>query len=125
MCMFLPMEIITVPERIKVVKVASLTEIPSETQVRQAISKMYKTQEEHPHEFSYMKFPFGMIDYDGLNMLLTYHECLALKKKLAEEKAWLRESKQKCEGLGTKSINISETMYGLLLVTIQLLPYGI
>ena len=50
--MFLPMEILTVPERTKVVEVASLTENPSETQVRQAISKLYKTQKEHPRVIS-------------------------------------------------------------------------
>ena len=41
-----------------------------------------------------------MIDYGGLNVLLTYHEYLVLRKKVAEEKAWLKESKQNCEGLG-------------------------
>ena len=86
MCMFLPMEVVTLPESIKVVEICSLTEIPSEPQVRQAISKLYKRREEHPEKFSYVKFPFGMMDYDGLNMLLTYHEYVALKKKVGEEK---------------------------------------
>ena len=89
MCMFLPMEVITIPERIKVVEVGSLIEIPSQFQVRQAISMLCKKQEEHPDKFSYIKFPFGMIDYGGLNALLTYHEYCAwrlgrrlLKKRL-------------------------------------------
>ena len=128
MCMFLPMEVITIPERIKVVEVGSLIEIPSQLQVRQAISMLCKKQEEHPDKFSYMKFPFGMIDYGGLNALLTYHEYLALRKKVAEEKAWLKQSKQNCEGLGIiliKSTNIFEIMYGLLIIIIQLLPYEI
>ena len=86
MCMFLPMEVVTLPESIKVVEICSLTEIPSEPEVRQAISKLYKTRQEHPEKFSYVKFPFGMMDYDGLNMLLTYHEYVALKKKVGEEK---------------------------------------
>ena len=42
MCMFLPMEIVTFSEKVKVVEVGSLVEIPSEIQVRQAISELYK-----------------------------------------------------------------------------------
>ena len=42
MCMFLPMEVITIPERIKVVEVGSLIEIPSQLQVCQAISMLCK-----------------------------------------------------------------------------------
>ena len=52
-----------------------------------------------------MKFPFGMIDYDGLQMLQKYHEYIALKKMVAEEKPWLKQAAQKCEGLG---INIDK-----------------
>ena len=52
MCMFLPMEVITIPERIKVVEVGSLIEIPSQLQVRQAISLLCKKQEKHPDKFS-------------------------------------------------------------------------
>ena len=40
-----------------------------------------------------------MIDYDGLQMLQKYHEYIALNKKVAEEKAWLKQAAQKCEGL--------------------------
>ena len=36
-CMLLPMEIVTFSERVKVVNVDNLVEIPSEIQVRQAI----------------------------------------------------------------------------------------
>ena len=108
MCMFLPMEVITIPERIKVVEVGSLIEIPSQLQVRQAISMLCKKQEEYPDKFSYIKFPFGMIDYGGLNALLTYHEYLALRKKVAEEKAWLKQSKQNCEGLGINFDKINQ-----------------
>ena len=50
--------------RSKVVEVDNLVEIPSEIQVCQAISKLYKN-EEHPDKFAYVKFPFGMTDYDG------------------------------------------------------------
>ena len=101
-CMFLPMEVITVSEKRNVVEVSSLTEIPSELQVRQAISKLHK---EHPDKFSYITFPFGMMDYDGLKMLAKYHEYVALRKNIAEEKDWLKQSKQNCGELG---INIDE-----------------
>ena len=70
-CMFLPMEIVTFSERVRVVEVGNLVEIPSEIHVHHAISKLYKNKEEHPDKFAYVKFPFGMIDYDGLHMLKT------------------------------------------------------
>ena len=92
-------------ERVKAVDVGKLVEIPSEIEVRQAVSNLYKQKEEHPDTFSYIKFPFGMIDYDGLQMLQKYHEYIALTKKVAEEKAWLKQAAQKCEGLG---INIDK-----------------
>ena len=56
MCMFLPMEIVTFLERVKVVEVGNLVEIPSEIQIRQAISKLYKKREEDPDKFSYINF---------------------------------------------------------------------
>ena len=70
MCMFLPMEIVSFSERVKIVEVGNLVEIPSEIQVRihQAISKLYKKREDLD-KFSYRKFPFGMMDYGGLQML--------------------------------------------------------
>ena len=106
--MFLPMEIVTFLERVKVVEVGNLVEIPSEIQVRQAISKLYKKREEDPDKFSYIKFPFGMIDYDGLQMLQTYHEYIALKKKNDEERVWLKQAKQSCEGLEINIDNINQ-----------------
>ena len=30
-------------------------------------------------------------------MLLTYHEFVALRKKVAEERAWFKQSTQNCE----------------------------
>ena len=49
-----------------------------------------------------------MIDYDGLQMLQTYHEFITLKKKIAEEKAWLKQAKQSCEVLGINIDNINQ-----------------
>ena len=109
MCMFLPMEIVTFSEKVKVVEVGSLVEIPSEIQIRQAISELYKKKEEHPDTFSYIKFPFGMIDFDGLKRLQSYHEYVALKTMVAEEKAWLKQAKQNyCEGLGVNVDKINQ-----------------
>ena len=79
--MFFPMEIVSLSERVMIVDVGKLVEIASEIQVRQAISKLYKQKEEHPDKFSYIKFPFGMIDYDGLQMQQKYHEYITLNKK--------------------------------------------
>lgn len=74
------MEVITVSESVTVAEVDSLIEIPSEHQVRQAISKLCKKQEKYPDMFSYIKFSFGMIDYEGLSILLTYHKFVTKKK---------------------------------------------
>ena len=91
MRMFLPMEVVTMPQRIKVVEFGSLIEIPCELQVRQAISNLRKQQSDYPDKFSYIKFPFGIIGYDGLDMLLKYHEYITLKKKVAED-WWLERT---------------------------------
>ena len=53
-CMFLPMEVITVTKPVDTVAISSLTNI------------LYKTQEEFPGMYTYVKFPFGSMDYDGL-----------------------------------------------------------
>ena len=76
------MEVITVTERPDVVELSRLTEIPSEFQVHQAMSKLQKKREEFPNKFTYIKFPFGMMDFDGLRALLKYHEYMQLKKKV-------------------------------------------
>ena len=49
-----------------------------------------------------------MIDYDGLSRLLTYHKYITLKGKIAEEKLWLQQSKQDCEGLGVNIDKINQ-----------------
>ena len=54
-CTFLQMEVITVSKSVDVVQVDSLIKIPSELQVRQAISKLHEKQEEFPDKFSYIK----------------------------------------------------------------------
>ena len=44
--MFLPMEVISSPQPIPVVRVNDLTMLPSAQQVRQAISNLYKKKQE-------------------------------------------------------------------------------
>ena len=89
MCMFLPMEIFTVTEQVDTVAISKLTDIPSEVQVQQAISCLYKKQEEFPDKYTYAKFPFGIMDYDGLKMLQKYHNYVQGKRNMSEEKTWL------------------------------------
>ena len=104
------MEVITVSESVTVAEVDSLIEIPSEHQVRQAISKLCKKQEKYPDMFSYIKFPFGMIDYEGLSILATNisQVCYQKKNRVAEEKAWLKQLKENCEGLGINIERITQ-----------------
>ena len=111
-----------------IVDVGSLAEIPTELQVRQAISELYKKREEFSDKYSYIRFSFGMIDYDGLSRLLTYHEYITLKGEIAEEKLWLQQSKQDCEGLGVNIDQINQYFKNHLwftIVTIQLYLYAI
>ena len=50
-----------------------------------------------------------MIDFDGLKRLQSYHEYVALKTMVAEEKAWLKQAKQNyCEGLGVNVDKINQ-----------------
>ena len=37
--------------------------------------------------YTFVKFPFGILDYDGLKMLQKYHDYTQIKKKISEEKA--------------------------------------
>ena len=67
--MLLPMEVISSPQQIPVLKVSDMSAIPSAQQVRQAISNLYKKQEEVPSQYTYVKFPFGILDYDGLKKI--------------------------------------------------------
>ena len=92
--------------------------------LRQAISNLHKQQSDYPDKFSYIKFPFGIIGYDGLDMQLKYHEYITLKEKVAEEKSWLEQAKQNYGSLGIDIDNISKKMYGLLVTTITLILYG-
>ena len=40
------------------------------------------------------------MDYDGLKMLQKYHDYTQIKKKISEEKAWLKNQKKRVGVLG-------------------------
>ena len=40
--------------------------------------------------------------------LLTYHEFVALREKVAEERSWLKQSTQNCKGLGINFAKIQQ-----------------
>ena len=48
--------------------------------------------------YTYLKFPFGILDFDGLKMLQKYHDYT--QKKVYEEKTWLKESEKTSGSLG-------------------------
>ena len=106
MSTFLPMEIFTVTEQEETVAISELTDIPSEVQIRQAISSLYKKKEECPDKYTYVKFPFGSMDYDGLQKLQMYHNYVQGKHMMSEEKTWLKQSEKACEDLGINIDNI-------------------
>ena len=81
-----PFEVLSGECRQDLVEINDIREIPSEFQVRQAITELYKKGEESPDKCVYIKFPYGIMDYDGLSTLLMYHNYMALKKKIHEEK---------------------------------------
>ena len=85
-----------------------LTMILSAQQVRQAISNLYKKQEAVSDQFSYIKFPFGILDYDRLQKLQEsgmYHEQKLRLKLEGEEREWLNGCESLCSTIG---INIAK-----------------
>ena len=81
-----PFEVLSGECRQDLVDMNDIREIPSDFQVRQATTELYKKREESPDKFVYIKFPCGIMDYDGLSTLLVYHNYMALKKKFMKKK---------------------------------------
>ena len=80
-----PIKVITVSKRMAIVDLEVLLKFPpSFKYARPSVSCIKK--EEFSDKYSFIRFSFGMIDYDGLSRLLTYHEYITLKGKIAEEK---------------------------------------
>ena len=52
----------------------------------------------------YIKFPFGMVDYNGLKQLELYHHELNLKHSKEEIQTWLSE----CGGIYGINMKIKE-----------------
>ena len=79
-------EIVAAVELLDTVEMSCLTLIPSAAQVRQENSMLCKRQEKKSNKFVYVKFPFGMMNNDGLKTIQAYHDCVVHKQKMCEEK---------------------------------------
>ena len=78
--MLFPMETLVSNTKIDITHPGSLTEIPSFGVVTQAISMLYKKRETINNDlFVYVKFPFGVLDFNGLKELQKYHQYLKMK----------------------------------------------
>ena len=75
-----------------VVHPRGLTEIPSLHSVTQAISVLCKQKEVSMKIFVYIKFPFGLLDYNGLKQLQLYHCDLNHKQVKEGIQTWLSET---------------------------------
>ena len=89
------MEVISSPQQIPVLKVSDMSAIPSAQQVRQAISNLY-TKQEVPSQYTYVKFQFGILDYDGLKKIQEYHEQKLTKRIENEGNEGLKEYESLC-----------------------------
>ena len=47
-----------------------------------------------------MKFPFGILDYDGLKKIQEYHEQKLTKRIEGEETEWLKGCESLCMNIG-------------------------
>ena len=75
-----------------VVHPQGLTEIPSIRSVTQAISVLCKQTEVSMKNFVFIKFPFGLMDYNGLKQLQLYHCDLHHKSVKEVIQTWLSEA---------------------------------
>ena len=75
-----------------VVHPQGLTEIPSLRSVTQAISVLCKQTEVSMKIFVYIKFPFGLMDYNGLKQLQLYHCDLHHKSVKEGIQTWLSQA---------------------------------
>ena len=63
-----------------------------------------------------------MVDYAGLQMMQSYHEYISLKKKIAEEKLWLKDANISCDGLGINIDGITEHFKSTVWCSTNLYP---
>ena len=85
------MEAVVSKVEMPVVHPKGLKEIPCLRTVTQAISMLCKKEEVSIDNFVYIKFPFGMIDYNGLKQLQLYHFDLNRKHDKEKIQTWLSE----------------------------------
>ena len=90
-CVYSQMTVVMASKLLDTVEMSSVAAIPSGTQVCEAISMLCKEQEKQQNKFVYIKFPFGMMDYDGLKSIQAYHDSVQHKQMMLEEKNWLHD----------------------------------
>ena len=69
-------------------------------------------------QFSYIKFPFGILDYDRLQKLQEYHEQKLRQKLEGEEREWLKGCESLCSTIGIDIAKIKQFLrhkYGISL----------
>ncbi len=59
----------------------SLQKMPFESQCRKALSDLISHIDKNRTRFSYIRFPFGLVDASGVHGLIDTHEKLQLKRK--------------------------------------------
>ncbi len=86
-----------------VVHPCGLTEIPSLTSITKAKSLLCKQTEVSVKKFIYIKFPMGLMDYNGLKQLQWYHYDLKHNSTIGKIMTWLTETGD-LYGINTKII---------------------
>ena len=71
-----------------VVNVDSLDKFPFESQCRTALSQLL-CHSKTPDKIHYIRFPFGLIDINGLKSIISVFESRAAEKRTLDEKKWL------------------------------------
>ena len=94
--MLLSVEVLVSQTKMDIVHPGRLKELPSFGVVAQAISMLCKKRETVCSDsYVYVKFPFGVINYDGLKDLQKYHQYLKDRATDKQNQAWLSE----CESI--------------------------
>ena len=86
---FISKQLIRSSEKLNVTNHDSISVIPSQQEVRDAITHIVQEQEKAPNEYVYIEFPFGRLDYTGLKEIEQYYMDVELKRCTSEEKHWL------------------------------------
>ncbi len=99
----LSMDIVISEVAKSVVHPCGLTEIPSLTSITKAKSLLCKQTEVSVKKFIYIKFPMGLMDYNGLKQLQWYHYDLKHNSTIGKIMTWLTETGD-LYGINTKII---------------------